>query len=425
MDIDDIKRAFSRCEDFAVNSVGEMHVCFIIGVTNREYITRQIIAPLLEGCRVEMLPAAAKAKVKDIEDACDRLLHGEALVVCGTEVIAVGAQDEQSRDIGVADSDVTVKGPKAAFTENIATNLAMLRRYIRTPRLKSMPFEVGAETHTRVSVCYIEGRASERVVSQIVKRLREIKPTVIVDSGSLAPLITGDGGYPFLSLLGSTEKVDKVASKLVSGRVAILVDGSPFVLTAPYVFAESLQSAEDYLRSTWYATFIRLLRLTALLVSVFLPAIYLCVNRGKQTFFDVITTLLIFELLREVGVRMPRTVGDAVGIVGSLIIGDAAVQAGLTTDESIIVIALSAVCAFIVPAYMYSVTLTRLAFALVAFFAGGEGVAVAFALLLGLMCGIESFGSHYMSPMAPIDPKGLTDFIISVPSKALGRRERP
>ncbi len=422
-DITSVKKRFECCDDLVSTKAGECEILYIKSLCDRDYIAKQITEPLLYG-RTH-LPVASQNEIENIDKACDALVRGSVLVFGNQKTVAVPAPHEEKRSVSEAQSDVTVKGPKAAFTEDADTNIALIRRYIRSDKLKFIPYDIGTQTHTKVFLCYVEGRADKKVTDAISKKLAEISPTVIVDSGSLAPLLTGKTGYPFFSLLGSSEKVDKVASKLISGRAAIICDGSPFVLTAPYVFAESLQSAEDYLRSTWYATFVRILRTASLLVSFLLPAAYLCFKSGKDSFGDMMTTLLIFECLREVGVRMPRTVGDAVGIVGSLIIGDAAVKAGLVTDESIIVMALSAVCAFIVPAYMYSVTLLRIIFVLAAALFGTKGMVLGFSMLLGLMCGIKSFDSPYMSPLAPIDLKGLMDFIITVPSKVLGRKERP
>lgn len=422
-DIASVKKRFEYCDDFVSSKAGVCEILYIKSLCDRDYIAKQITEPLLYGHA--HLPVASQNEIEDVDKACDALVRGNVLVFYDSKTLCIPAPHEEKRSVSEAQSDVTVKGPKAAFTEDADTNIALIRRYIRSDKLKFIACDIGSQTHTKVFLCYVEGRADQKVTKALHKKLTEISPTVIVDSGALAPLLTGRTGYPFFSLLGSSEKVDKVASKLISGRVAIICDGSPFVLTAPYVFAESLQSAEDYLRSTWYATFVRILRMAALLVSFLLPAAYLCVKSGGDSLGDVLTTLLIFECLREVGVRMPRTVGDAVGIVGSLIIGDAAVKAGIITDESIIVMALSAVCAFIVPAYMYSVTLLRIMFVLVAAAFGTKGVALGFSLLLGLMCGIKSFGSPYMSPLAPIDLKGLMDFIITVPSKVLGRKERP
>jgi spore germination protein KA len=212
---------------------------------------------------------------------------------------------------------------------------------------------------------------------------------------------------------GSTEKVDKAASKLMSGRIAIIVDGSPFVLTLPFLFAESLQASDDYLHTPYYATFIRFLRIIAFAAAIFAPAV-LCAavsysysempeellgiiadsrrDIPLSFFWEITAVLFLFEILREVGVRMPRTVGDAVGIVGSIILGNTAVEAGIVSSVGVITVAFSAVCAFITPSYMYVIVLARFLSLLLAEIFGIYGIGIAVAVLLLALCGKNSFG---------------------------------
>ena len=239
--------------------------------------------------------------------------------------------------------------------------------------------------------------------------------------------------------------MDKFASKLLSGRVGIIVDGSPFVMTAPYVFAESIQSAEDYLKSPVYSTFMRLLRFLALFISLYFPSMYITVLKYapellpdkvtdilKQSregmplepFFEILLMLIVFEILREVGVRMPRTVGDAVGIVGSIIIGDAATEAGLASTVVVVVVAITAVCTFIIPAYMNAQLIFRFVFLFAGYFFSFFGVIIASLLLLSYLACKTSFGISYLSPLSPVSFQGMLDFIISVPSVNLKRRDR-
>ncbi len=426
---DEITKRFENCDDFVLRQYKNGYVCYIKGITSRDVISKCIMRPLLsaEGQKplADILTVTSVKEYKGVSAACEALTRGEALVVYRGEACLCNVQDEETRSVSQSESDVTVKGPKQGFIEDAETNLALLRRYIRSSRFKSESFVCGSETRTKVCICYVDGRADKSVVESVRKKLDEINATAVVDSGNIAVLLSRKKGFPFFPLTGSTEKVDKVASKLVAGRVAIICDGSPFVLTVPYVFAESIQSAEDYLRSAWYATFMRCLRFISLLIALLLPALYLCMKHTADALVDLLVTLIIFELLREVGVRMPRSVGDAVGLVGSLLIGDAAVQAGLTEDECIIVVAMSAVCAFIVPVYMYDTTLLRFVFILAAFLFGYAGVALALAAVTAAMCGTVSFGSHYMSPASPFKSGGMLDFLLAVPTVTLGRKERP
>ena len=240
-------------------------------------------------------------------------------------------------------------------------------------------------------------------------------------------------GRMLFPVFGSTEKVDKVASKLLAGRVAVFVDGSPFVLTAPYVFAESLQSAEDYLKNPVYATAMRLLRVLALLLSLYFPAMYITVLKygpellpdavtailresregmPLEPFFEIVIMLVVFELLREVGIRMPRTVGDA------------ATQAGLASTVVVVVVAITAVCTFIVPMYMNAQLLFRFVFLFAGYFFSFFGVIAATLLLLAYLAQKESFGVSYLSPLAPVVPAGLLDFLLALPRRSMRRRDR-
>ena len=230
----------------------------------------------------------------------------------------------------------------------------------------------------------------------------------------------------------------------MSGRVAIIVDGSPFVLTVPFVFAESLQSADDYLHTPYYATFIRVLRLIAFVSSIFAPAIlcalvsfdyaqmppelYGIIADSRKDipisfFWEIVAILLLFEILREVGVRMPRSVGEAVGIVGSIILGNTAVEAGIVSSVGVIIVAFSAVCAFITPAYMYVIVIARIASLFLAELFGIYGLGLAATVLLLMLCSKNSFGTPYLFPLSPFDKKGMQDFIFAWPKKTLGRRE--
>jgi spore germination protein KA len=239
--------------------------------------------------------------------------------------------------------------------------------------------------------------------------------------------------------------VDKLASKLMAGRIGIIVDGSPFVLTIPYLFVEGLQSADDYYHTPVYATFIRLLRLIAFVSAIFAPAILSTVVNYNVSilpeqflsivsearkeipvtfFWEIVIVLLLFEVLREVGIRMPRTVGDAVGIVGSIILGNTAVEAGIVSSIGVITVAFSAVCAFITPAFMYFIVFARIFVLVFSELFGIFGIVLSAIILFLAIVLKKSYGTHYLYPLIPFDPKGLQDFIFSWPKKTLGRNEK-
>lgn len=456
-----ITQTFANCDDFLERKINSGNIsilfCFFKGITQRDYISEKLIKPFLvhadmlnsfNGNFETILQSVTVKYPPDVNKMIEGILRGEVLIAVEKEgrlsTVLANCQMSVGRSIDEPTSDITVKGPKAGFIEDAETNMAQLRRYIKNASLKFESVYIGNLTGTKVIISYMEGRAEPKVIDSVKTKLKNAEATAIVDSGNISMLID-KRKFPFFPIMGSSEKVDKVASKILAGRVAIIVDGSPFVLTAPYVFAESIQSSEDYYRSTFYATFIRCLRFTALMIALYLPGLlvtlvtshnelipesmYKSIEKMRaelpySMFWEIIFVLVIFEMLREVGVRMPRSVGDAIGIVGSLILGDAAISAGLASPIVIVAIALAAVCAFIVPVYMYSTVILRILFLFLGFKLGFYGIILGTLMLLFLLCRTDSFGSSYMTPLAPFDKTGLEDFLLAAPKKTLGRKEK-
>ncbi len=450
-----VENELNRCEDFVKREIKGNDFCaelfFLKGVTDRKYISESLIKPILDSSRMsdfcgefDSLISVSSLKIITPENFLpDLAVTGNVLVLItnknGSFGCLVNAQITVGRSITEASSDVTVKGPKGAFSEDAEKNMTALRQYIRTSKLKLEKYEVGEVSKTKVILCYIEGRAPNELVCELQKKLSSLIAVSVVDSQNVAMLLSGKSHW-LIPALGSTEKIDKAASKLMSGRVAIIVDGSPFVLTAPYVFAEGIQSAEDYFHHPLYATFIRSLRLLCFLAAVFAPGILVAlaeylpqefariIHNARQDiplsmFVEMLSVLILFEILREVGVRMPKTVGDAVGIVGSIILGDAAVQAGFVSSVSVITVALSAVSAFITPAFMYFIVLCRFGCLCLCRFLGVWGLALSVCFFISMLCCKSSFGMPYLFPLAPFDSAGMEDFVYADPKKTLGRKE--
>ncbi len=456
-----LKNEFKDCADFQLGEIraGENRflLAYFRGLCDRTAVSETVLRPMQACLRQkifggnfgEVLRNGSMTFPGDYGEISHALLRGDAFLAVespnGVFFCLAPVYAGVSRAVTQPETDVTLRGPRLGFVEDADKSMVLLRQFLRTGDLKFVSLYLGDVTHTRITIAYLESRADLALVEDLKKRIAELKASVVMDSGYLELLLQGKrsagGIFP---LMGSTEKVDKAASKLLAGRVALLVDGSPFVLTAPYVFGESLQSAEDYLRTPYYATAIRCLRLLSLVVSVFLPALFVALGEfhpellpkaildtlGSSReglpfplFWECFFSLLVFELVREVGVRMPRTVGDAVGLVASIILGDAAVEAELASTLVIMAVALSAVCAFIVPAMMYATVLLRFSFLFLAGFFGLPGICVGLCFLIASVSRLESFGVPYLSPLSPINPKGLQDLLLTLPKKTLGRRE--
>jgi len=320
----------------------------------------------------------------------------------------------------------------------------MLRRKIHSPDLRIEEKTIGKVTKTSVAVCYIEGIVDPQVVKEVWRRLNKIKIDGILDTGYIEELIQDHPFTPF-PLFNHTDRPDKVAANLLEGRVAIMVDGSPAVLTAPAMFVEFLQASEDYYERFYVAALLRWVRMLALFISLALPAIYVGISgyhvetlpaalmisiaAGRSgTPFPVAVEAVImgvaFEILREAGLRLPKQIGQAVSIVGVLVIGQAAVEAGVVSPIMIIVTALTAVASFSIPNYSFASAFIplRLALLFMAAFFGVFGIMVGGVAILVHLASLRSVGVPYLAPYAPMQFSDMKDTVIRVPWWFMHRR---
>ncbi len=453
----EMKKIFSDMSDFVFRDLcfegNTISIAYLSGFCSKTFISETILEPISRmyamgrtSFPTEMLITSNKVeKIENMENAVNAVLTGNAFVFGDTMQdilgISVSAKNDEGRSVSEPETENVIRGPHEGFTESAENNVVLLRRRIHSAKLKRRSFVVGKESATDVSVVFMEGIANENVIEELCRRLSEIKTDAILDSGYIE-IFLQDGKAPFYPTIGNSERPDKVAAKLMEGRAAILVDGSPVVLTAPYLFCEAFQVTEDYSKSPWYATFVRLLRFTAYLVSLYLPALFVAAFvRHRETlpdfmisaienaresisfsiFWEVLIIFLIFETVREVGLRMPKAVGSAVGLVGSLILGDSAIKAGLTSAPVLVVVALAAVCNFMVPPYMNANMLYRLLMIVIAGALGYFGFFAAILVTCLILCGKDSVGVPYLSPFAPLDREGMKDFLYMAPLWAMKR----
>lgn len=451
-----IRNAFSGCADFNSRRIifGNGKTGYLINIgsyTDRDYISESIVMPLLkQGCSPKskeeifnLITSTELSEITDIETAITKLLSGFAVIMLeldgGYSVFCCQVRMVASRSVGEPESEIVLKGPREGFIESSEDNLALLRKRLKTTSFKSVRLTGGKYTDTTIYLCYIEGIANTDTVNRIKSRLNEIRLPAVIDSGYIEHYLQKSAPSLFTNV-GNSEKPDVVAAKMLEGRVAIICDGSPVVLTVPYLFIESLQSAEDYLKTPYYSSFIRTLRFISLIISLYLPAFYLSTIEHHTSalpyelyktviklrkdvpfgvFGELLTVLFIFELIREVGIRMPRAVGNAVGIVAGLILGDAAISANLASAPVIMVASLTAVCTFITPAFMNSAVIIRFINLLLAQSFGFPGIILSICFICACLARKESFGVPYLMPFTPIKPKGLCDTLISLPKSAL------
>lgn len=451
-----IQNAFSGCADF-----NSRRICFADGktgyllnlgsYTDRDYISESIIMPLLKPGRApddineifSLITSSELTILTSPADAITKLLSGFAVILTETQnsfaILCMQVKMVASRSVSEPESEVVLKGPREGFIENSEDNLALLRKRLKTTDFKSIRLTCGKHTDTTIYLCYIDGIANQETLLRIKNKIESISLAGIIDSGYIEHFLQKPTPSLF-SNVGNSEKPDVVAAKLLEGRIAIICDGSPDILTVPYLFIESLQSAEDYLKTPYYATFVRILRFISLLIAMYLPAVYLStiehhtstlpyklyktvIELRQDVPFDVfgelLTVLFIFELIREVGIRMPRAVGNAVGIVAGLILGDAAISANLASAPVIMVASLTAVCTFITPTYMNSFVIIRFINLILAQIFGFPGVILSVCFICACLARKESFGVPYLMPLSPIKLKGIYDTLFCIPKQAL------
>nr|WP_259391609.1 spore germination protein [Paenibacillus sp. 1011MAR3C5] len=367
------------------------------------------------------------------------LLSGEAIILVDgyDSAIAAGTRGWRDRGINETLTETVVRGPKEAFTETLRTNTAMIRRKIKDPHLWLETRQIGRITMTDVSIMFIKGLADDKVVEEVRLRLDRIDIDGILESGYIEELIQDETYTPFPTIYNS-ERPDVVAAELLEGKVAILVDGTPMVLIVPALFVSFLHAAEDYYHRFDISTLIRTLRYIGVFIALYSPSLYVAITTYHQemlptrllyslaaqregipfpAFIEAIMMEVAFEILREAGLRMPRTIGPAVSIVGTLVIGQAAVEAGIISAAMVIVVSITAIASFVFPSYSMANTIRMLRFPLMGLAAtfGLYGIIIGtFAIVLHVSS-LRSFGVPYMSPFAPLILSDQKDAIFRLP----------
>lgn len=354
--------------------------------------------------------------------------------------IACGMQGYSFRSVSEPSTEMNITGSREGFVEPIRVNQTMIRRRLRSPSLKFEMYPIGEKSRTDICLVYLTDTADPRMVEEVKRRLGKLSSDILLSQGYLRPYLEGQPFSPFSSV-GTTERPDTLCAKINEGRIGILVDGTPFALVVPYLFEEHFQSMDDYSYRPYYGSFIRLLKYFAFLLSIFLPGGYVAITSfspemlpdsllfniaasEQQTPFSMMTEALvihlIYEIMREAGLRLPRPVGHAVSIIGALVIGDAAVKAGIIGSSMVMVVALTALSSFVVPSLYEPAAILKFVFILVGGTWGLFGISVGFVLLLTNLCALESLGVPVMAPLSPCAPADLRDGLWRTGWKKLG-----
>lgn len=448
---------------------GNIQCCLIYakGMVKKETINRDLLRPCMNSDLLRNLPTNQLIKtlkeqvidvegvsiVNDIDSIVEKILYGDTfLLVEGVnQGIIASTKGWTVRSVTEAKTEGVVRGPREGFIECLMVNISLLRRKINSPNLKFKFIELGKLTKTKVCICYIKGLTPESILQELDRRLKKINIDGILESGYIEEFIRDSPFSPFLTV-GNSERPDVVAGKLLEGRAAILCDGTPFVLTIPFLFIELFQTNEDYYKNFYYASIDRILRYVAYFFTTSIPAIYVALVTFHQemiptplllsiaasregvpfpTIVEAVILGLFFELLREGGTRLPTPIGEAVSIVGAIILGDAAVTAKLVSSPMIVITALTGITSFLVPLSLGSIIILRLILIFLASILGLYGYMFGVIGMFIQLMSMRSFGVPYMTSMDSLNLQDLKDNMIRTPwwymhlrPKILGRRNR-
>lgn len=458
---------FDKCSDYVSRKmqIGKLnkvwiYIAYTDNMVDRNLLEYSVIKnlyhltelPLMDQYSFIKENAIQTADTKDMltmDETAESVLSGDVAVFIDgcNKVLNISFKSFPGRGVSETELEVTIKGAKDSFTESIALNKVLIRRRIKDTNLKMESFQVGVRSRTGISLAYIKGIVKDELIDEIKSQINEYTVDGIFDIGMLEQLAGADWKSPFPKYQ-STERPDKASSALLEGRIAVLVDNSPMVLLLPVDISVFFQAADDYYRSWQAASFIRIIRYIGILLSIGLPGIYIAVvnyqpeliptplilslaaDRQGVPFtilFEVILLQLAFEMLSEAGIRLPSPMGNTIGIVGGLIIGDAAISANLVSPMVVIVVAFTAISSFVIPNETFTTAfrIIRYIIILLSALLGLYGFVLGMMVVCIHLAGLKSFGVPYLSPFASTDrlrANPLSDSILKFPLTKLWNR---
>lgn len=425
--------------EFTAGSKNALAV-YVDSITDKETLGLQVIFPLKNANVSQSVKKLAKtitcANVKtvtEIKEAANEVLNGSTVILIDgkTGGFAADVKKFDVRAIAEPPTELAIRGPRNGFIESIKTNLSLVRRYLKTTALKIETTEIGKYSSTTVAIMSIDGITDPSLVKKIKNKLENVKIDGIPDSSYVSKILYERKNSLFKQV-GSTERPDVLIERMLEGRIGILVDGSPFALTLPYLLIEDFQTAEDYYISHYRANLVRALRVLAIFLSVFLPGLFVAaqlfhlqliplnflltiVNSIKgiplSPSLEMFFLLLIFEILNETSIRMPKYVGMALAVVGALVLGETAVNAGLVSTPAVLIMAMSGISIYTVPELTETTSILRFIVLLIAGSVGGYGIVLIEAFLTCYLCATENYGVPYVAPYSPLILNDLQDGI--------------
>lgn len=454
-----VESFFSNCFDIVIREVSlsdqkkkKALIVYLDGLSEKKLIEDFLISKLtseisLDNASRNEIPLLQCAfGIKDnqvhdyIEQSIKAVLSGNTVFfVDGLEKsFEVNLNTPPGRPINEPNNEVVIRGPREGFTESLLNNVNLIRKKIKNPNLKAEKYIIGKETSTNIVICYLSNVTDKKIVDELKQRLENIDLESVLDSNFIEEFIS-DAPLSIFPLVFRTEKPDIAAAKILDGRIIIIVDGSPIVLSVPALFTEFIQSSEDYYIRFSSSTLNRYIRYISLFITITLPSIYVALTTFHQeliptkllisiinaragvpfpAIWECFFMLTIFEIMREAGVRMPRALGQAISIVGGFVLGDAAVKAGLIGTPMVVIVSLTAITKFTVSSIELELPLVyvRILFLLLSGFLGLTGLIFGFLLVGMRLVSIRSFGIPYMFPICPFNMASQEDLLIRAPT---------
>lgn len=454
---DRIKSTFSFTDDLVCRPLmvadKDALIVFLDGGVDKSLLDRDVIEPLLSLKTLEKPHEnqlrqstfyAEDLSVVPIVDFPRNVADGDVALLIENDDNAYiySLRSPEKRTPTEPPTESVMKGPREGFIEELKTNLSLIRRRLKTPALNVKMLKVGRYSSTSVAILHLDGIADKKIVQEITDKICAIDIDGVIDSAYVLSYLRPQK-HSFFLQAGSTEKPDVVSAKLLEGRVAIIVDGSPIVITLPYMMFEDVQDGYDYYSEDWRASMIRLFRLLGALLTVILPGAYVALQTYHYGLLPLkfLTTLLaatngipfppaiemlivlaLFEILNQASIRMPRYFGISLSVVGAIVLGDTAVKSGLISSPAVLVIALSAIGIFCVPDQVGVMSILRLLFLLVSTVLGFVGIAILFIMLVSYLAGLDNYGTPYLAPYAPRVNPDLKDGFLKVPTIDMQKR---
>ncbi|KKK38530.1 membrane protein [Mesobacillus campisalis] len=457
--IDILKELFKDCSDivFRMFKAGAQraYMVFVDGLVDSNTLQFHVLEQLeesegehftVERVKDRLISAGTVNDTDKLDELVKQILGGNTgVLIDGLDAaLIIDAKGGARRSVSEPETETAIRGSREGFTESLRVNTSLLRHKIRSNRLKVLSKTLGEETQTNIAIVYIEGLAAPELLDEVMNRLENIKIDGILESGYIEELIEDDTWSVFPQIQ-NTERPDTLAGNLLEGRVGIIVDGTPFALVLPATFWQFMQASEDYYHRFHISVFLRILRLIFIFIALLLPALYVAVTTYHQemiptnllfsvaasreaipfpAFIEALIMEISFEALREAGIRLPKLVGQAVSILGALVIGQAAVEAGIVSAPMVIIVSMTGIASFTIPRFNMSISIRLLRFPIMilAGMFGLFGIVLGTTFILTHLVKLRSFGVPYFAPLAPLNLRELKDVFIRAPWWALEKR---